>query len=155
MNSSPDQAINGRDIPRAKDFSYSSFSDFQSHCQHWNICPQTPNIDRDYSNLTPTVHIIRWISDVYKDHLTPCIDQKGINQHRSANFKHSTNSKFWLVFVIFMNYGHLNSASFVEIEMVISKDDFYGVLGNGFVSFGNMTEHYFLSQEILAHQYRS
>ena len=54
-----------------------------------------------------------------------------------------------------MNSGYLNSARFVEIEMVIFKNDFYGVLRKGFVSFGNMTEHYFLSQEILPHQYGS
>ena len=35
------------------------------------------NIDRDYSNLAPTVHIIRRISDVYKDRVTPRIDQSG------------------------------------------------------------------------------
>ena len=35
------------------------------------------NIDRDYSNLAPTVHIIRRISDVYKDPVTPAIDQSG------------------------------------------------------------------------------
>ena len=61
----------------------------QQLCGNWNICPQTPNIDWDYSNLTPTVHIIRRISDVYKDHLTPSIDQWGLNQHTSADFKHS------------------------------------------------------------------
>ena len=61
----------------------------QQLCGNWNICPQTPNIDWDYSNLTPTVHIIRRISDVYKDHLTPPIDQWGLNQRTSEDFKHS------------------------------------------------------------------
>ena len=119
---------------------------------NWNICPQTPNIDRDYSNLTPTVHIIRWISDVYKDHLTPCIDQKGINQHRSANFKHSTNSKVW--YVAYYNLLWILDIWTLQVLWRL-KDDFFGVLRNGFVSFGNLTEHYFLSQEILPHQYRS
>ena len=39
--------------------------------------PPIQNIDRDYSNLAPTVHIIRRISDVYKDCVTPRIDQSG------------------------------------------------------------------------------
>ena len=39
--------------------------------------PAIQNIDRDYSNLAPTVHIIRRISDVYKDRVTPGIDQSG------------------------------------------------------------------------------
>ena len=87
----------------------------QQLCGNWNICPQTPNIDWDYSNLTPTVHIIRRISDVYKDHLTPSIDQWGLNQHTSADFKHSMFKWFsdddcqsWASFVFwdqFLSFG--------------------------------------------------